>query len=783
MKKILFTLFAALFLLGMPQEAKASHAAGGEITYKYIGDSTGIPYHYCIYLTVYRRNESGSASLPATLSPQLQVTSGCFGTQSLSMPRTPPPPGRAAGDGGWTPLNYTSCVDENDPAGFNISEHRYQTCVVLPGKCSDFKFSWSLCCRNSNITNLVNPAGNNLYLESTLNNTLGPNTSGRFLNAAAKQFCVGTSFTWSQAAAEPDGDSLRYSKGQPWSGPNAPIQWAATYSTPQPMKTANGYNLDQKTGTFTFEPSQVEVDVLKVVVEEYRYDSTFSVWLQNGTAIREMQVPIVSQCNILAQQGLTIDTNLTGPGNIPANTSTFNTDSLREIYGITQIGNDSTASAGGYNVKIPGVPYFCYDSVVTIGFSTRLKCSTFSPNGSEFRIIGPDGVTRPVVGVNTKCGTDLLTDEVDLILHRPLDTNGLFLLYLKTGDDGDVLENECGFAVNPFYAIMIEVNDCPILDYRMLNTSVERDIDIRIDWEADNTTFSENVFTTWQILRANNDDQFYLHDNVDDVHARTYLDTTLSAELVDGSPFQYAVQLVQNYKAITPTNAIRSILLTQDNNGDSTSTFTWTAYDGFDNDTISASNDADSSTYEFEGGPVVGGTPQWENIWGPAANTGVYTNLYNWPDVAKGDSVVYAYRVLATEPQNPNNPFISESNWVYLEFKTPKDPPIIIPNEPVIPNVFTPNGDGMNDIFYIQSDYSNVSISIYNRWGKMVFEDIDAPQTDYDEGGKGWDGKDINSGNQLADGTYYYVIELSDEASGEKEQLKGHLNIFTSGTR
>lgn len=772
MKKILFTLFAALFLLGMPEEAKASHAAGGEITYKYIGDSTGIPYNYCIYLTVYRRNESGSATLGA--SANVSITSSCFGSQSLTVTRIAPPPGQAAGDGGWTPQNYTSCVDENDPAGFNISEHRYQACVVLPGKCSDFKFSWSLCCRNSNITNIVSPSSWQLYLESTLNNTLGPNTSGKFLNAAAKQFCMNQPFTWSQAAAEPDGDSLRYSKGQPWSGPNAPIAWSAGYSTAQPMQTLTGYNLDAKTGTFTFTPQQVEVDVLKVIVEEYRYDSTFNVWLQNGTAIREMQVPIVSQCNALAQQGLTIDTNLTGQGGITAGTTTFNTDSLREVYGITKIGNDSTAAGGGaYNVKIPGVPYNCFDSVVTIGFSTRLKCSTFSPNGSEFRVIGPDGVLRPVVGVNTKCGTDLLTDEVELILHRPLDTNGNFLLYLKTGDDGDVLENECGFTINPFYAILIEVKNCPILDYRMLNTSVELDQHIRIDWEADNTTFSEKIFTTWQILRANNDDQFYLHDKVDNVYARSYLDTTLSPEYVDGSPFQYAVQLVQNFKVAKPTNSIRSILLTQDSDPTiGSTTFSWTQYDGWD-----------TVRYKLEGRDV--SVPQWDSIF--ATNTaisGISDYVYDWPSLNEGDSLLYVYRILGTEPFDPSNPFISESNWLYLEFKKPKDPLPDIPVTGNIPNVFTPNGDSFNDLFLLAGNtYSKVSISVYNRWGKLVYEDLDAPKEDYHDGGTGWDGRDQNSGNVLADGTYYMILDFKDDATGQSTQEKGTLNIFTSGTR
>lgn len=775
MKKILFTLLSALLLMAMPQEAKASHAAGGEITYKYIGNAAN-PYKYCVTLTVYR--DTRGATIGATQS--ITISSSCFGNQTISLTR----------DSVSIPKGYNACVDPNDPSSFSIDQNTYSNCnVTLPGKCTDYKFSWSLCCRNGAISNLVNPSSENLYLESKLNNTIGPNTSGSFLNPAAKSFCINQPFTWSQAAAEPDGDSIYYRLGTPLDGiaggASTPIAWAAGFSTAQPMTTLNGFNLNNRTGTFLFTPTQNEVDVIKIVVDEYRYDTVFGVWINNGSIFREVQLPIQATCDPVAQQGITIDTNITGPGGTTAPTTTLTTDSLRELFGITAIGNDSVpAPGGGYNITVPGVPYDCFDSVVNIGFSTKLKCSTFSPNGSEFRIIGPDGVMRPVVAVDTKCGTDLLTDNVDLILHKPLDTNGSYLLYLKTGDDGDVLQNECGFSINPFFAILIDVNNCPVLDYRMLNTSVERDIDIRIDWEADNTTFSENVFTTWQILRANNDDQFYKHETVDDINARTYLDTTLSGELVDGSPFQYAVQLVQNFKAEAPTNSIRSILLTQANNGDSSSTFTWTAYDGFDNDTIPPSADSDSSTYEFEGGIVNGGVPQWANIWGPAANTGVYSHLYDWPKVAEGDSVVYAYRVKATEPQNPNNPFISESNWVYLQFKTPLDPVYDDPETGDITNVFTPNGDFSNELFLLTGNtYSNVSVSVYNRWGKLVYEDLDAPKEDYHDGGTGWDGRDQNSGNLLADGTYYIVLDFNDEPTGKSEQIKGTVNIFTSGTR
>ncbi|WP_240163566.1 SdrD B-like domain-containing protein [Spirosoma taeanense] len=78
-----------------------------------------------------------------------------------------------------------------------------------------------------------------------------------------------------------------------------------------------------------------------------------------------------------------------------------------------------------------------------------------------------------------------------------------------------------------------------------------------------------------------------------------------------------------------------------------------------------------------------------------------------------------------------------------------------------IPQGFSPNGDGINDLFVIRGMAGlTVSLEVYNRWGHLVYKNDDY-QND-------WDGKP-NAGvlvgsdaNGLPDGTYYYVITTSD---------------------
>ena len=72
----------------------------------------------------------------------------------------------------------------------------------------------------------------------------------------------------------------------------------------------------------------------------------------------------------------------------------------------------------------------------------------------------------------------------------------------------------------------------------------------------------------------------------------------------------------------------------------------------------------------------------------------------------------------------------------------------------LIPNLFTPNGDGFNDNWVIANleGFVDNEISIFNIYGQLINE--------YSPYNNEWDG--TYNGNQLPDGTYYYIIRLND---------------------
>jgi len=86
-----------------------------------------------------------------------------------------------------------------------------------------------------------------------------------------------------------------------------------------------------------------------------------------------------------------------------------------------------------------------------------------------------------------------------------------------------------------------------------------------------------------------------------------------------------------------------------------------------------------------------------------------------------------------------------------------------------VPNAFSPNGDGVNDVFKVENvGYQGLELfQVFNRWGNIVYETKDAT--------KGWDG--YSKGIAAEIGSYYYLIKLSDR-DGEALVFKGEVLLI-----
>lgn len=85
-----------------------------------------------------------------------------------------------------------------------------------------------------------------------------------------------------------------------------------------------------------------------------------------------------------------------------------------------------------------------------------------------------------------------------------------------------------------------------------------------------------------------------------------------------------------------------------------------------------------------------------------------------------------------------------------------------------VPNVFTPNNDGSNDVLYIRSEgIDQIHIQIWDRWGLKVFEASD-PEV-------AWDGRSM-AGIPASDGTYYYILKAKS-ATTEYPEMTGYITL------
>lgn len=94
-----------------------------------------------------------------------------------------------------------------------------------------------------------------------------------------------------------------------------------------------------------------------------------------------------------------------------------------------------------------------------------------------------------------------------------------------------------------------------------------------------------------------------------------------------------------------------------------------------------------------------------------------------------------------------------------------------------LPNVFTPGGDGINDLYHPILPYKfveKIDLKVFNRWGDLVYETTD-PQID-------WDGTDLISGKPLGDGVYFYSCTVYEiKLSGLIERsFQGNITIINT---
>lgn len=426
--KRFFTLVAATALAALSlisSKSYGSHAVGADVTYTYVG-----PNQYLVTVRFYR----DCAGITASTSVTVGYESSCFTGGSVTLNQVPGT-GLEIPPSPCLPSVTSTC---NGGSGYGVQEYIYQGLVTLAGPCADWTFSFTMCCRNAQITTVVDPDFYNLYVESTLDNFNFPtNSSPVFANIPVTQFCVGNQFYYNQIATDIDGDSLVFSLVDALDAAGTPLPYQAGYGPLQPIASSTPITIDPNTGTISFTPSMIQVGVIAVLCEEFRNG------VKIGEVRRDIQMNVVGGCIGSAPA-------FADPVDPNGNPATFYTAS-------------------------------CGDTSVWIILNDPIQCGSVVP--TDIRILTPQGQLNPVLSATPWNCVNGQTDSILVSFFYPLSA-GTTLAFTKVGFDNNTFLSECGVQMPEYDSIAFNVVDPGIFNTETIDVSCSFDnVSVTFDYE------------------------------------------------------------------------------------------------------------------------------------------------------------------------------------------------------------------------------------------------------------------------------------------------------------
>ncbi|HIA35683.1 MAG TPA: gliding motility-associated C-terminal domain-containing protein [Flavobacteriales bacterium] len=377
---------------------------------------------------------------------------------------------------------------------------------------------------------------------------------------------------------------------------------------------------------------------------------------------------------------------------------------------------DTTTPTGSH----PAITVFCDTNKLLIHFDNPIQCETISLDGSDFILTVPIGGTLLIDSIGTPTCTGGLIDSIVLYLSETVRFNGSYFLYDTIGNDGTPILSICGLVLNDTLEIIL--NNCVKATVDLMNVTVVNNSDISLIWGKYTENFEDSYFIKYEVLRSTDPlGPYTVIDYVSTFEDTFYLDQNVS---VSNQEYNYTIRmdLDPSLFLVPESDSIQSILLQSSpaptNDTNEVDLF-WTPYWGWT-----------SPNYQIMKKTANG---PWKRIH----ETSETNYRYMKPLLANN----YELKIMTSD-----NTFglYSESNWISFEIPIRQ-----------IPNVITPNGDDINDFFFVNERllYEQVHLIVYNRWGMKVFEDLKYNNK--------WDGDNFVA-KPLPDGTYYYVLKLTE---------------------
>ena len=178
----------------------------------------------------------------------------------------------------------------------------------------------------------------------------------------------------------------------------------------------------------------------------------------------------------------------------------------------------------------------------------------------------------------------------------------------------------------------------------------------------------------------------------------------------------------------------------------------------------------------------------------PGTPADVFVNYVSWHKTCNDDDII-SFQVFYSESPGDEMVKVGEVPGTQLTFEhkpgekiagcyvviavdangnqSQSSPVVCVENCPVfeLPNAFTPNQDGQNDLFtpYRSRFIETINFTVFNRWGQVIYTTND-PNIN-------WNGEN-QSGKPVSDGVYYYTCEAFESQSGIPITLSGYIELI-----
>lgn len=759
---VLMVMFAAM----LPGRSHAFHIIGGEMYYDCLGNN-----QYLITLKIYRDCSSQFAAPYDDPAYIAIYNASNVPVQTLQVP--------FPGSVDVEPDLSNPCLIA--PPDVCVQQAIYEFTVTLPPSAGGYNIVYQRCCRNTTIVNVIGPstAGATYTAHIPDPDDAACNNSPRFNNYPPIVVCVNESLVFDHSATDPDGDVLQYSFCTPNQGadalnpqptlppppPYAPIFWAPPYSVSNQIGGTPTMAVDNVTGLLTAQPSSVGQFVVGVCVNEYRNGVLLS------TNVRDFQIN-VTECDALIEADFSANSSNAAPNDTLLICGTLDVAFDNMSYGSVDFIWDFGVPGSSSDVSTDPNPTFTYPDtgvyLVQLIAAPGITCGDTSRKYVELR----KGVDASFAWQPGCAGSLMPFTDLSIPLDGTLNTwfwefgdgntstqQNPFHIYL------DPLSYTVSLTVTNSYGCIDQFTASPVTVFPLavVNAGPDTfvcDVDvvtlsadngISYSWAPNynisNTSIANPVVdpdvTTVYTVTVTDANGCVASDEVtiqvaDTVIAEVSDDATIcegqSMQLNASNAVYYQWSPSAGLSADDVPNPLASPLVT--------TMYLVDSYIGscVDRDTVTITvlpkptAEAGSDTTINQGETIIlNATGSGDYLWSPPDGLND-ASLLN-PVAGPLNTVTYTLTVTADNGCKAEDSVTINVTHIHLF---------------LVPNAFTPNGDGLNDQFefFTKGIMEITSVKIYSRWGQLMFAASDSET--------GWDG--TYGGKECEIETYIYHL-------------------------